>query len=70
MMMSNVKGKVQELMIIIRIGMMGAEIYPFETGQTLATPTPVKRASSNSCLRGSKLCNSSIMAGKRGRERA
>lgn len=49
---------------------MGEEIYQFETGQTLATPTPVKRASSSSCLRGSKLCNSSIMAGERGRESA
>lgn len=46
----------------------GAETYQFVTGQTLATPTPVKRASSSSCLRGSKLCNSSIMAGERGRE--
>lgn len=30
--------------------------------QTLATPTPVKRASNSSCRRGSRLCSSSIMA--------
>ena len=30
--------------------------------RTLATPTPVKRASSSSCRRGSRLCSSSIMA--------
>lgn len=30
--------------------------------QTLATPIPVKRASSSSCRRGSRLCSSSIMA--------
>lgn len=30
--------------------------------QTLATPTPVKRASSSSCRRGSRLWSSSIMA--------
>lgn len=29
---------------------------------TLATPTPVKRASSSSCRLGSKLCSSSIMS--------
>lgn len=29
---------------------------------TLATPTPVNLASSSSCLRGSRLCNSSIIS--------
>jgi hypothetical protein len=29
---------------------------------TLLTPTPVNLASNNSCLRGSRLCNSSIIS--------